>query len=109
MTNKEASDELFDLMISGEITKKNLALKMAIKALEQQSCEDCISRQTAIEAMGEQPLNWTDTPEEIAEEQMWQDHIKALKELPSVTPARAKGEWISETCIRCFQDFCLKR
>ena len=98
MTNEEAIE-----ILRGAIKKPNTedgylgqAITVAIEALEQQPCEDCISRQAAIEAMGEQPLNWTDTPEEIAEEMMWEDHIKALKELPSVTPARARGKWMTE-------------
>ena len=96
MTNEEAIE-----ILRGAIKHPNTedgylgqAITMAVKSLEAQLCEDCISRQMAIEAMGEQPLNWTNSSREIAEEMMWEDHVKALKELPSVTPARARGKWL---------------
>lgn len=92
--------EVYDAFDCDECAQEHRQLAEWLKELkaykEQLPCEDCISRQAAIEAMGEQPLNWTDTPEEIAEEKMWEDHIKALKELPSVTPARTRGEWMTE-------------
>ena len=96
MTNDEALSILHCPDTVGGLysEKYGEALGMAMEALEKETCEDCISRQMAIEAMGEQPLNWTNSLREIAEEMMRQDHVKALKELPSVTPARAKGEWI---------------
>ena len=56
------------------------ALQVAIKALEQEPCEDAISRQSMLDYLkylhGEMP-----------EEEF-------IKELPSVTPARKKGHWI---------------
>ena len=53
---------------------------------EQESCEDCISRQAAIDALGECPMVWTDSEAEIVAERDWQDTVEMLKSLPSVTP-----------------------
>ena len=49
MTNKEAATwlrEHFDVTPDG--TKQSEAIDMAIEALEQQPCEDCISRAEAL-------------------------------------------------------------
>lgn len=52
----------------------------AIKALEQQPCEDCISRQQALDCFEQ-----TNTR---------QGAKYAIETLPSVTPQRPKGKWI---------------
>jgi hypothetical protein len=56
------------------------ALNMAIEALKQESCEDCISRQAAIETA----------------KQYWYkpDIAGALEELPSVQPKPKTGHWV---------------
>ena len=64
------------------------------KPLEQEPCgkdinvpaEDCISRQAAIDALGECPMNWTDSDAEITAERDWKDTVEMLKKLPSVIP-----------------------
>lgn len=75
------------LDLDGTVTV-NTALDMAIKALEQQPCEDCISRKQAIiETYGfiretgidEAPFEYVGT---------------ILRNLPSVTPELIKGRWI---------------
>lgn len=53
----------------------------AIKALEQEPCEDAVSRQAAIEAV-EQAIYNHDSA------------IMRLTELPSVTPAQKTGRWM---------------
>ena len=53
---------------------------------EQEPCEDCISRQAAIDALGECPMNWTDSEAEITAERDWIDTVEMLKSLPSVNP-----------------------
>jgi hypothetical protein len=66
------------------------ALDMAIEALEQEPCEDCISRQAVIELV----------------EGWWIGHTKEddlateIKSLPSVTPQPKVGEWLKNG------DFC---
>lgn len=58
-------------------------IKLAIKALEQEPCEDAISRQSMLDYLkylhGEMP-----------EEEF-------VKELPSVTPTRPAGHWIDHS------------
>ena len=58
-------------------------IKLAIKALDQEPCEDAISRQSMLDYLkylhGEMP-----------EEEF-------IKELPSVTPARKTGHWIDHS------------
>lgn len=65
------------------------ALEMAIKALEQQPCEDAVSRKVALDSLEE--LDWDTTYERSQVEEM-------LKSLPPVTPTktkdRDKGKWI---------------
>ena len=79
MTNEEAKNELFDLMEDGVVNKSNIALKMAIKALEQEPCEDCISREEAIRVA------------EQGQMQGYEWQFKKLCTLPSVTP---QTRWI---------------
>lgn len=64
-----------------------MSLTMAIKALEQQPSEDCISRQAVIDYAKDTCLDlykYEDT-------EMFCDEIKAM---PPVTPQRPKGKWI---------------
>lgn len=89
MTNEEAIRELKDTVESmkgfDEIVStfsRIDAITLAIKALEQQPCDDCINRQEAIEA--------------VYDNEYKKDIRKALENLPSVTPARAKGKWMTE-------------
>ena len=61
------------------------ALDMAIKALEQEPCEDCISRQAAVDCFKKwQPYMAT----------RLLDFEKELSELPSVTPQPKMRKWI---------------
>ncbi len=64
---------------------------------ELKSSEDCISREKAIEGLGEQPYNWTDSEGEIQECHDWLETKQMLESLPSVTPKRPHGEWIHFT------------
>jgi hypothetical protein len=75
-------------------------LYMAIKALEAQPCEDCISRQAVKETIFEQG----------SAEKLEIDFAKllllqrAIKALPSVTPTRPTGRWIVYDVVK-FGDF----
>lgn len=53
---------------------------------------DLISRQDAIDALGEEPEIWNDTEEEWAYRNAWVEHISALKALPSAEPKT--GKWV---------------
>lgn len=73
-------------------------------------CEDCISRQAAIDAM----FALCDTGETLAENK-WRDnpHIDAitdeLEKLPSVKPERKKGKWVHMVgfweCDQCHAEY----
>ena len=47
---------------------------------------DLISRQAAIEALGEEPEVWNDTDEEIATRNQWQADVTAIEAVPSAEP-----------------------
>lgn len=55
---------------------------------------DYISREKALNALGEQPLNWNDSEVSIAERAMWEEHKTAIENIPSenVKPA-VYGKW----------------
>jgi hypothetical protein len=100
MTNEEAINELKEASDSevrygdikhhhDEVMKRVVAFDMAIKALQAQSCEDCISRQAVHEMLENIPVNESDK---------WFNWLQKacirLAELPSVTPTRSTGRWI---------------
>lgn len=58
--------------------------KFGVKTGE--TCEDCISRQAAIDALGEKPLAWTEGEYELGLQNQWQSDVDALKALPSAQP-----------------------
>ena len=45
--------------------------------------DDLISRQAAIDALGEKPLAWTDSEYELALQQQWEADVDAIKAVPS--------------------------
>lgn len=66
-----------------KVMKRVEAFEMAIKALEQQPCEDCISREAVIKIFGEvHPMDYNT-----------QAYITNIQNLPSVTPSRPNGKW----------------
>lgn len=70
--------------------------EMAIKTLKQESNEDCISRAKALEMLGDEPENWTDTEKEIQEVNDYRWFKSILEELPSVTPQQTRWIPVSE-------------
>ena len=58
------------------------AIDMAIKTLEQQPCEDCISRQAALELIADYDLSMGEV-------------VRGIHALPSVNPAKT-GYWIAD-------------
>ena len=53
--------------------------------------DDTISRQAAIDALGEEPLVWhEDDAGEVAERNQWRRDVAAIKALPSAQPETAK-------------------
>ena len=55
---------------------------------------DLISRQAAIEALGEEPMVWVDSDYEVAQRNQWQLDKLAIETVPSVKPKRQTGKWI---------------
>ena len=55
------------------------------KRTETHAC-DCISRQEALEALGDEPEVWTDSESEIAERNQWRLDVAAIKAVPSAQP-----------------------
>ena len=53
--------------------------------------DDLISRQAAIDALGEKPLAWTEGEYELGLQNQWQSDVDALKALPSAQPEQ---KWI---------------
>ena len=45
--------------------------------------DDLISRQAAIEALGDMPMSWADTDAEIQAQEDWKQHREALLNLPT--------------------------
>ena len=52
---------------------------------------DLISRQAAIDALGEKPLAWTEGEYELGLQNQWQSDVDALNDLPSAQPEQ---RWI---------------
>lgn len=62
-------------------------------------CEDTISRQAAIEALGEEPDIALDTEEEWAERDAWARHVRAIKSLPPAKPTPVCEDTISREWV----------
>ena len=59
------------------------------------SLADCISRQQAINALGEEPPVWYDGEDEIAERNQWRRDVNAIKAVPIAQPEPAIPlQWI---------------
>ena len=86
MTNQEAIEQIkHDIKqccasVSYQWYKDEEALDMAIKALEKEPCDDCVSKQEVLELhqmrMGEKEIS------------------KAIYELPSVQSSRPRAQWV---------------
>lgn len=57
---------------------------------------DCISRQTAVDALGEKPLDWTEDEYELGLQNQWKYDVDAIKALPPITPKQKTGHWIED-------------
>jgi hypothetical protein len=68
-------------------------LDMAIKALEQESCEDCWSKKEVVDIINRQRFGIQKISMGIIKEK--------LEALPTVTPTRKKGKWIDGHCSEC--------
>ena len=64
------------------------ATKMAIKALEQEPCEDCISRQAVLDILKDKWNMFSDANDAM------QESIDTIETIPSVIPQPKTGHWI---------------
>ena len=85
------------------------AVKIAIKALEQASCEDAISRQAAIETIMDLCKYYT--PTKSVNHPHMDFVIGALQDLPPINPQMKTGHWIKKgnqvACSNC--DFSMRK
>ena len=97
VTREQAIKELTELLPEEFLMEYSEAFKMAIKTLEQQPCDDCISREAAIRLAEQGQIQGFE----------WQ--FKELNKLPSVTPQQKIGQWVRHDtghsiyydCSRC--------
>ena len=73
----------------------NMAFDMAIKALEQEPCDDAVSRQMAIDAITK--IHPIDMEYDCTLYDKL-DVMYVLKDLPPVTPQSKMGHWIRSWC-----------
>ena len=91
MTNEEAIETLknhkpYDLLNAYKVGE---ALDMAIKALEQEPCEDAISRDAAIDLIADFELSMDEV-------------VRGVHALPSVTSQPKTGHWIKKgNTLKC--------
>ena len=81
-------------IIQGLYRGDSRAIKGAIKALEQEPCEDAISKSDVFEILGNLMSIPYDFDRQINEKDV-SESMDEIRVLPSVTPARKKEEWIS--------------
>lgn len=61
---------------------------------------DNISRQAAIDALGDKPLAWTEGEYELGLQNQWESDINALQELPSIDAVEVvHGKWILNKAV----------
>ena len=116
MTREEAIellDNLTGMVEDNQNSDYDMALKMAIKVLEQEPCEDAVSRQVVLKEI---PVLWNGNGDKDYCMETLRDFVT---ELPPVTPTRKHGEWERETfdlgaelpirvgyqCSECGNDF----
>ena len=72
---------------------------MAIEALKQEPCDDCISREEVLAILGRESRLWGNNYED------WTVAKQEIKEMPSVTPKPKTGHWIAQDIHNCHTDF----
>ena len=109
MTNKEAISYFKRSIAIGNTydeRQHNEALDMAIKALEQEPCEDVISRDELLKAIDTWDKFGCDADTKLVPHQghyisyiHYDDVVKCIKGMPSVTPKPKTGYWIENYAI----------
>lgn len=58
---------------------------------------DYISRQTAIDALGERPMVWTDNDNySLGQRNQYDSDRLAIETVPSAQPERKRGKWVDD-------------
>ena len=83
-------------IIQGLYRGDSRAIKEAIKALEQETCEDAISKSDVFEILGNLMSIPYDFDRQINEKDV-SESMDEIRALPLVTPARKKGHWIDHS------------
>jgi hypothetical protein len=91
MTKEEALKVLDTIPTIGEQVD---ALEMAIKALEQEPCEDCISRKAVLGIKTIAPIALAMNGEAVQYKGVV--FVRDLEKLPPVTPQPKIGEWLEK-------------
>lgn len=98
MTKAEAKEILkymkSNLNDSQMFARHDEALDLAIKALEQQPCEDCISRERLLARIDEERKHLLDLKMDGAEHIIVHHARRIIEDMPSVTPQPKRGKWI---------------
>ena len=81
----------------GNMGEQIEALDMAIKSLEAEPCEDCISREAVIQIIENKLNPCTDMFKCLEMSEIKED----VEHLPSVTPTRPKSKWIEVSICNC--------
>jgi hypothetical protein len=75
--------------------------EMAIKALEQEPCDDAISREILIHDLQELIEAWKEYPVMAKEIKGVEAALGYVKTIPPATPQPKIGRWIDRKCSRC--------
>ena len=70
-------------------------------SLEQQPCDDCISREQTLKAFAEKCGGECACCEYNGSGNDTAENCKLIKSMPSVTPSRPEGKWIDDNCSIC--------
>ncbi len=97
MTREEAINHIRDIIAENNSIKPSMAvfelekeaLRMAIKALEQNPCDDFVSRKAVEKIINK----WLSHPDYELKDSIY-DMTKKIHKLPSVTPKEKTGHWI---------------
>lgn len=90
MTNKEAINILENNIVDGHVEGTPTfmdAFWMAVDALKQEPCDDCISREEVLAILGRESRLWGNNYED------WTVAKQEIRDLPSVTPKPKTGHW----------------
>lgn len=104
MTREEIIHHIrYSIDINADIILTNDEGEEFIKALEQEPCEDCVSRKAVINEIKSMsnvnPSYWNEC--DVVDRE---DLIDSIQDLPSVTPTRKTGRWKRMSDLQIEQD-----